>query len=105
MQLGLPSKVKVGAVTYRLSAVATDVTPKGTSNWGYTDHSKALIYVDTDMNIEHVKDTLIHEILHVICLVFDVKSNEAEERIVAPIASGLTAVFKDNPKILKFLQQ
>ena len=52
-------------------------------------------------------DTIIHEILHGIYSAFymgDPNDPEEEERVVSLMATGLTTIMKDNPKLFKSLQ-
>ena len=49
------------------------------------------------------KDTLLHEILHGVWNEYNLQEGDDEERTVSTMATGLTQVFLDNPKIGKLL--
>lgn len=49
-------------------------------------------------------DTVLHEILHAIHYLMDIGlSHKLEEHVVRKVATGLTQVFLDNPKLLIYL--
>ena len=60
-----------------------------------------IFYAD-DQGAAQLRDTLLHEILHVVD--WTVKA-ELKENQVAAIASGLYAVFKDNPEFVEWLMK
>ena len=67
---------------------------------GLTNHASLRIDVDLDQPLEHLQDTLLHELLHTI-------DNElqlhAGEKRVAAMATVLLQIMKDNPRIRKFI--
>jgi hypothetical protein len=64
--------------------------------------AKQLIKVDADLPLELAQDTLIHECIHALDYCMHL---EMTERQVSALASGLTALIRDNPQLLAFLQQ
>lgn len=65
-----------------------------------------LLYNEAPQKSETV-DTLIHETLHGIVRMMDMRDfadKENEELIVSRFATGLTTVFRDNPEFLKAIQ-
>ena len=99
----LPNKVKVGGIYYTITDKPFEIDPKGTGAWGLTDHRSCIIYIDTGVSLNQVKDTLLHEILHAIFFIYNVDTGDGEERVVTPTASGLVQVFEDNKPIRDFL--
>ena len=52
-----------------------------------------------------VVDSIIHEVLHGLFAMFDIKMEEQEEEhVVSALATGLTTVMKDNPDLFYSLQ-
>ena len=64
---------------------------------GECDDFKQEINVDLDYPIQQVHDTLLHEVIHAID--HAMKSKLSEEQVAAT-ATGLYAVFNDNPELL-----
>jgi len=50
-------------------------------------------------------DTVIHELLHGIWKFQHLPKKSEEERTVSVIATGLITIFRDNPKLLKWISQ
>ena len=46
-------------------------------------------------------DIMLHELSHAIWWVWNIKSGDKDERIINTMATALTALFRDNPKLLK----
>lgn len=89
--------VKVGNRTYVIEV--KDEIREGELH-GLCQHSKQVIQISIDQSIESLKDTLLHEILHVVWYVqsidFVLKTEQLEEFIVGTMASTLMQVFQDN---------
>lgn len=49
-------------------------------------------------------DTLIHECLHAIYEHYELSKKDDEERVVATLSHGLTALFVDNPKLIDYIK-
>ena len=49
-------------------------------------------------------DTILHETLHALWLLFD-HDKEPEEHVVRTLATGLTTIMRDNPKLFGALQE
>lgn len=49
-------------------------------------------------------DTVIHELLHGIWKFQHLPKKSEEERTVSVIATGLITIFRDNPKLLKWIE-
>ena len=50
-------------------------------------------------------DTLLHEVMHALCHLMRVTSGDDEEDIVWRLATGLTAVFQDNPEFGAYISE
>ena len=58
------------------------------------------IWVDTGNNLNRQQEVLLHEITHAVDFFGSLKLSEDQ---VHGIANGLYAVFRDNPKIVKWV--
>lgn len=67
---------------------------------GINDVKQCVIEYDPAQKLDQVKDTLLHEITHVLDYDFQL---ELTERQVHCIATGVMSVLKDNPNFAKWL--
>jgi len=99
-----PKEIKIGCFTYKVKYKRT--TGK---NLGLTDLSKKQITIWKHDNKEVLRETLMHEILHVLMedVVASVEEKkdleDKEEAIVRLVNPRLFQVFKDNPNLVEFL--
>lgn len=71
---------------------------------GECDYDKAVIKVRDGLNDFSRKDTLLHEIMHAILHQQGRNDDpEEEERYVRALATGVIAVFQDNPRLAAWL--
>lgn len=71
--------------------------------FGIYTHGKQEIKIDFSVSNERVIDTLIHEINHAIWNIFGLDDEEDEEKSVNTLSLGLMQVFRDNPKLYKYI--
>lgn len=69
---------------------------------GQCDDLKQELRLQANMPMALEQDTLLHEIIH--ALDFSIKTH-MKERQVSALASGLIAVFRDNPDFVAYLFQ
>lgn len=91
----LPQEIKIIGKTYRVEPV-----PEMDDDCGACYDSKQLIKISEDLAQELAQDTLLHEVIHAVD--FQMHTN-LKERQVSALASGLTAVFKENPEFVKYI--
>ena len=92
------SEVRVLGKTYKVRPFQDTLLK--TQAAGANDVKLALIEYDPQMTKDQVKDTLLHEIVHILDYDFQL---EMSERQVHCLASGLFSVFKDNPDLSKWI--
>lgn len=98
----LPRKVKIGC--YDISVV--DWHPHAAAALGrYGEFSslELLIRIDLSVNPVVIANTLLHELMHAIYWVYEIRDGDDQERTVTTMATGMTQVFKDNPNIVNFI--
>lgn len=69
---------------------------------GREAYDKAKIFIRKDMPISKKRETLLHEILHIIYANAYLMKGDDEERIVGALSAGLHQVFEDNSIIGDF---
>jgi len=95
----LPKKIIIGSAIYDVEHL--DVHEAiGRSISGEILYGGGKIRVGPYGDHSNVLNTLVHEILHG---VYQEYGLENTEQIVQPAANGLTTIFRDNPKLLKFM--
>lgn len=67
---------------------------------GRIDHDKQKILVEEGQTLASEQDTLLHEIMHGVERAMDL---EVPETAIHRLATGLLAVLKDNPKLVRYL--
>ncbi len=104
----LPTKVKIGAYTYKIKYV--DDPGRFNFNgaygdWGTCVNADATIYIKNDLPAVGTRDTIVHEILHAMWFVSGLyaQSEVTEEVVVCTQASQLIGVMQDNKKLFKYL--
>ena len=95
----LPNKIKVLAMDYTVKAMTTnEAASKG--RYGECDSNLLEIRIDPQWKPQKKAETLLHEMLHAISnsMALDASEFKSDEDMVHPMASGLAAVIRDNPK-------
>jgi len=71
---------------------------------GYFETQQKLIVLDSRIKGKRLFNTIIHEIFHVIAYYSKLKfKNMSEEQMAIKVGNGYTAIFKQNPKLWKYL--
>jgi hypothetical protein len=106
----IPESVEVGPYTYMVTADrdemnAVQVRERETL-YGATDHKKQTIYLDGELALDQLGDTVLHECLHVLMHFTGLATEmgeEAEERVVSRLAPALLLFVRSNFGLLAFL--
>ena len=91
----IPTSLRILGKSWEVAEAPSDFTDSGSCN---RDYQK--IVVSTTQPLDNVKDTLLHEVLHAVDYCMATKLTEDQ---VAALATGLLAVFLDNPELMEFL--
>lgn len=95
-----PKKVRVGP--FDVPVAIKDELEGG--HWGlFNKHDYVVEFKQNQPSAPFTVDTAIHELLHAVWKISGVHKKDKEERIVSLLATGLTALFRDNPQILLWL--
>lgn len=97
-----PSVVKIGYQDFTL--LFEELNIDNASQYGITHTVHSNIRVTNMGNAIEKVNTLIHELLHAVFHTQGIKlEGDAEERIVNSTANGLTALIRDNPKLVHYI--
>lgn len=112
--MSTPKKVKIGAQTFRI--VERSVKQDGTLNdnsYGYTLDQGNLIVLDANIAFTKKQQTLLHEIIHAIGMVYGSGQKEPgpkdtydvwEHHFIAIWEAPMLSFVKDNPEVIEWLQ-
>lgn len=95
-----PTKVKFLGYTYGVK-IGTDETSTAGAR-GLFDGDKQMIHIHTHNQLDARVEALLHEILHMIDYHMD---TELEETQIHRMSHGLYGVLRDNPLLLRQLQE
>ena len=73
---------------------------------GYADHRNQTIYIDPDQASGMIRDTLVHEMLHVVLCnggLFLPEEADQEERFVRALTPWFIHVLRSNPSLVRYL--
>ena len=89
-------KIKILNKTYKIKYTDEDLYFLGQKCYGQLNKVSNTITINTGVNKEQIKETLLHEILHAIYCEFSLKDEDKEEEIVTLMARGLRTICIDN---------
>ena len=109
----VPAAVQVGP--YRFDVLVDDeaharaVRNNNGDVYGYTEYREQRITIDPNQSADHIRVTLVHELLHAVChatgadqLLDDVDSG-AEERLIQILAPALDDLLHRNDELVAYL--
>jgi hypothetical protein len=98
----LPKKVTVGAYTFKIKRWSQEMTQDKDA---YGQFLPRQMYIGLDPNLTGtlLLDTLIHEINHCVFFAYNIHDKDEEERTVHTISTAWTQIYRDNPRLLKFI--
>lgn len=91
------NKINVGGVKYTVHLKKNLIEPDSHEHvWGYTDYAKSAIYIDNKLSKQNIKQTLMHELVHVMLWETGVGDSYNDEKIVNPLGNMLYSVLHSN---------
>jgi Zn-dependent peptidase ImmA (M78 family) len=109
--VSFPTTVIVGHARYTLRYEKELASIAGAN--GTCGEDVQSILIDPQMGKDMERDTVLHELLHAVFHLYDVRSSlpedgdgdvkKLEERVVRPLATGLLVLLRDNPKLVDYL--
>lgn len=90
------SAVKIGPIVYKICMIEGLVS-EGTKLFGEVKHDVCEIRVEARNDLQQARQTLWHEIVHVILSQAGLAKDAKREELVDPLAYGVMGVLQDNP--------
>lgn len=94
--MDIPRYLKIGPFTYTVELHEGYWNKDDERVYGEVDERAATINLDVDASPEMIRDSIVHEILHAILLMY----NKDDEDLVRLLAPMLLQVMRDNPKLM-----
>lgn len=111
--MGTPKTVKIGAQTFRIEerTIKNDGTLNDNS-YGYTLDAGNVIVLDINISLNKKQQTLLHEIIHVITMVYSGQVQPKpkddydvwEHHFIGIWEAPMLSFIKDNPEVVEWLQ-
>jgi len=92
------STIRINGKVFRVQPFSDGVVSD--TNFGFNDCKSQVILYDPRMGEDAIKETFLHEVIHV--LDYD-HQNHLKESQVHRLAAGLYGFFKDNPEVAKWI--
>ncbi len=89
----MPKEVRILGHVY--AVIYEKLDPANRSSVGKCSSAMQRIMIASTTHKEQQEETLLHEVLHAVVFELDL---DVSEKLIYPLASGLYAVLKDNPK-------
>ena len=91
MKVRIPKTIKIATHTYRIELRSGVTTEMGSA--GLVDHIKKVIFIDKNLSQSEIDEGFLHEVLHVIERVWNIKIDDPD---TDRYAEGLAVFLKDN---------
>jgi hypothetical protein len=98
----LPKSVKVGAWIYQIEQWDS-TEAAGAERFGQCSTNNKTIKVDPLWGYKKAANTLLHEVVHAVYYEWNCQKDDPEERVVGCFSDGLTAVWHDNPGVMRWI--
>lgn len=101
----LPTKIKVAGFDISVEPF-TPIKQFSENRYGDFNEVTGRIRVENPgvSNLRQL-DTLLHELNHAIWWAYGIKDEDKEERTVSVMATGMVQILRDNPKLLKYINE
>lgn len=98
----LPAHLRVGPVVYRVVEMDyQDAAAQGVD--GLCELGQRTIRIREDLNRDDQARILLHEVLHAAYNMGDLSDGCTEEKVVTVLANWVTAIWRDNPDFVRFM--
>lgn len=101
----LPKRVRIGPFDFKI-VLWSPAESHNDGNYGCFSSQLATIHMCAIFPTpQKAVDTFLHECLHAIYWAYDIHPTDDQEREVSMYATGLTALFRDNPWLAPWIEQ
>lgn len=101
---GVPTTIRVGWADYRVEQWPT-ADAVGARMYGQACHASKVIRIDERLDAHQAAETMIHEVLHTVYTLWAIDDKDDEERTVSALSHGVTQVWRDNPKLVAWIEK
>lgn len=91
----LPKHVKISGINYTV-VLKKQLEDSGDACWGLTDYPNVTIYIREELSQQKQRQTLMHEMLHVMMHEAGLDNICGDEKIVNPLGNMLDNVLASN---------
>lgn len=98
----LPLHIRVGAIEYRVVEWSFSESNKA-DRYGECDFENRVIRVRETLNDDDKARILLHEVFHAAWDMGGLEEHCAEEKAVTVLANQVTAIWRDNPDFVRFM--
>lgn len=98
----MPTHLRVGPVVYRVVEWEHREAYASAAS-GECDRPNRVIRVREDLNRDDKARVLLHEVMHAAYDMGALADGEREEQIVTVLANQMTAIWRDNPDFVRFM--
>jgi hypothetical protein len=98
-----PKSIRIGPFTIPVFIKDMPKDEEGRILFGLYTPASSIELNTTAPNAIHAADTMLHEVLHGVYGNAGLGPMSQEEQVVSAIATGLTQVLRDNPKLVAWL--
>lgn len=99
----IPNEIKIA--NHIFTVLIRNDEMKSDNKHGECSFGELTIRISDDFNASHVKETLLHEIMHATWWSYNIHDKDDEERTITTLAAGLCQVFQDNPKVVNLFTE
>lgn len=100
----LPASIRVAAFDFAV-VPWHPMSSAASRRYGEFSAMEGVIRVDPQAGNVKTCDTLLHEIGHAIWWAYNIQDEDKEERVVATTATAWTQILRDNPDLLRFINE
>ena len=103
----IPDSVQVGPICYTVAHSQQAMDAYNAKHHedcvGSAEHSAAVITLADAPSHDNKADTLLHEVLHAVLSVYNLRDKTADEHFVALLATTLLDTLRRNPALVAYL--
>ena len=102
----LPTKVVIAGSTFTVRLAQAGQFPGSTADMGSSDLRKQMIVVADDCAHDQERDTVIHEIFHMLARLLCIEDRKiGDEKSIGILATGWYDILTRNPQLLEYLTE
>lgn len=101
----LPTKIKVAGFDVNVKSLSPSEQFSESIHGDFNPIPITMRVEDPAVSNLRQLDTLLHELNHSIWWAYGIEEADPEDRIVSIMATGMVQILRDNPKLLKYINE